>query len=510
MESTLQTLSYRRSTERRGRLGRFEIIDMRIPEAEVAAETSMLSRSRDVQEHAPVYHTSDDDVPFVPEGTLLLSFNSGADAGLIDDLITRYDLELVSVSNGFYTVRTYTRDGVKLAAELQEDPAVALAEPDLITPRNLLNFLPDDLMLARQWHLENRGEIDGNTAGLKAKADARVVDAWRKLGNLGSAEAVIAVIDDGFDLAHPDLAEKAVHPHDFIRGDDNVAPEPDLFAPIAGDWHGTACAGVAAGKPGGGQIVGAAPNAAIMPLRMTDHLSTLNVAKWFDYASDNGAWVVSCSWNAEAKVFPLPTRIAQAIHRCATEGRGGKGAVVVFAAGNSGKDVNDPPRTQNGFAIHPDVLAVAACTSLDRRASYSEKGREIAVCAPSAGRGGLGITTSDVTGTYIDSTGTERSRGYKPGDYHNDFEGTSSACPLVAGICSLVLSANPRLTAAEVRDIIRTSARRIGSDADYVNGHSPEYGHGCVDAEAAVTRALEVAASEGLLIADLGSGPGTG
>ena len=120
----------------------------------------------------------------------------------------------------------------------------------------------------------------------------------------------------------------------------------------------------------GGEIVGAAPNARLMPVRMTDHLSPLQVERWFDYVTAKGAWVVSCSWSAEAAVYPLPERIAQAIHRCATEGRGGKGCVVVFAAGNNGKDVNDPPRSLNGLATHPDVLAVAASTSLDKRASY--------------------------------------------------------------------------------------------------------------------------------------------
>ncbi|MBR9838487.1 MAG: S8 family serine peptidase [Rhodobacteraceae bacterium] len=508
LESTLQSLGTRKATERRGRLGRFEIVDMRMPEVEAAAEISALGRSRDVRESVSVYHTSDDEVPFVPEGTLFLRFEPDADADAITDVILRYDLELVSASGGFHTVRTFTRDGVRLAADLQAEPAVALAEPDLITPRNLLSFLPSDAMLARQWHLENRGEIDGNRAGLKAGADARVVAAWRRLGSLGSSETVIAVIDDGFDLTHPDLAGKSVDPRDFIRGTADVTPEPDLFDQRGGDWHGTACAGVAMGKSGGGEIVGAAPNATLMPLRMTEHLSPLNVAEWFDYATDHGAWVVSCSWNAEAAVYPLPTRVSQAIHRCATEGRGGKGAVVVFAAGNSGKDVNDPPRTQNGFATHPDVIAVAACTSLDRRASYSQTGREIAICAPSAGRGGLGVTTSDVTGTYIDGSGVERSRGYKPGDYYAEFEGTSSACPLVAGICGLVLGANPDLSAAELREVICSTARRIGDAADYVNGHSTKYGHGCIDADAAVARALELAAGGAPRVAAAAPGAG--
>ena len=156
---------------------------------------------------------------------------------------------------------------------------------------------------------------------------------------------------------------------------------------------------------------------------------------------------------------------------------------MVFAAGNDGKDVNDPPRSQNGFATHPEVLAVAASTSRDERAHYSARGREIAVCAPSSGPQGS---------VYHDCG---RDRGVGRRGYGRRllrlFEGTSSACPLVAGICALVLGANPELTAADVRQIVRATARRIGADTDYQNGHSTDFGHGCVNAEAAVVPGAE-------------------
>ena len=260
--------------------------------------------------------------------------------------------------------------------------------------------------------------------------------------------------------------------------------------PEAGDWHGTPCAGVALGLAGGGDTVGVAPNAKLMPVRMQKELSPHEVAKWFNHMTDNGAWVVSCSWNAKAADYELPDPIAQAISRCATEGRGGKGCVVVFAAGNNKTDINAPPTSRNGFAIHPDVLAVSACTSRDERSDYSCFGKEIAVAAPSNGSGGWRITTIDVTGEYTDADGVKRPRGYEPGAYSHNFRGTSSACPLVAGICGLVLSANPDLTATEVRDVIRRTARKIGPPGAYVDGHSVHLGHGCVNAEAAVEAAL--------------------
>ncbi len=91
----------------------------------------------------------------------------------------------------------------------------------------------------------------------------------------------------------------------------------------------------------------------------------------------------------------------------------------------------------------------------------------------------MGILTTDVRGNL----------GYGPGDFTYDFGGTSSATPLVAGICALILSIKPSLTSAEVKDLIRTTARKIGKPADYTaNGHSIFYGYGCIDALSAIKK----------------------
>ena len=82
--------------------------------------------------------------------------------------------------------------------------------------------------------------------------------------------------------------------------------------------------------------------------------------------------------------------------------------------------------------------------------------------------------------------------GYAAGDYTATFGGTSSATPLVAGVCGLVLAVNPALSAAEVKQIVQETARKIGDPADYgANGHSQAFGYGCIDAAAAVRVAAE-------------------
>lgn len=479
------------------KIGDYQIVESDAAQAAIQQESgrSGVPAERPVN----VYHTSDDKVPFVPEGTLFLAFNDGVSSDDIQRILTRHELSIrEGAREGFVTVETpqFERDAVEVAADLQGEDAIALAEPDLTTPRDLLNVVPDDALLAKQWHLRNTGP----SFGYKAGADARVVDAWNRLGNLGSSDPILAVIDDGFQLSHPDLPDRAEHPFDFIRQSTDVHPEPNLENQLAGDWHGTACAGVALARAGHGKVVGAAPNARLMPLRMTRDLSAVQVEQWMRYATDKGAWIISCSWRAKPKIYPLPERIYQAISRAATKGRSNLGSVVVFAAGNSnGVDINEPGVSVNGYAIHPDVLAVAASNSMDQKAAYSDIGKDIAVCAPSGGV--WDITTTDVSGEYTDANGATQQMGYVSGAYSDRFTGTSSACPLVAGVCALVMGANPDLTAADVREIIRATARKIGDPADYVDGHSRAFGHGCVDADTAVARAVELKTDPNLLIA---------
>jgi subtilisin family serine protease len=496
MEAEIRTLGRRTPVARGRRLGGFEILDVQASADDVSRAREVLQNAASVSQNVGVYHTSADNVPFIPIGTIYLSFKSGTPTGAKQNVLDRHRLELVaSERDDFLTVRVsgHGADALEVAKALQQENSVAVAEPDLVTPKRTRAFvLPNDELVARQWHLENSGTIDGQTLGYKQGADARVVAAWKHLNGLGSSEVVLGVIDDGFDLNHPDLVGKIISPWDFERNSSDVSPVPDLAKQDGGNWHGTACAGVAVGSALGGQIVGVAPNAKLLPVRMNDNLSDDLVAKWFDYMTHNGAWVVSCSWSAEAKVYALPERIAHAISRCTREGRGGKGCVVVFAAGNSSVNVNDPPNSQNGFATHPDVIVVSASTSRDAYADYSSFGKEVSVCAPSGGFGGWNVITSDVLGTYIDAAGVERNSGYAPGDYNFNFTGTSSACPVVAGVCALVLSANPGLNSKDVHDIVTSTARKIGPDGEYgVDGHSEKFGFGCVDALNAVKEAIQ-------------------
>ena len=368
-----------------------------------------------------------------------------------------------------------TENPIKIANRLTRYPEVLVAEPNILVETQP-HYTPRDPLYPKQWYLNNKGgsELVG---GAQIYAEA----AWDM--TRGVRSIVIAIADDSVDLTHPDFQGegKIVSPIDLK--DDDLSPMPVAES----DNHGTACAGVAAAEENGKGIVGVAPGCALMPIRTTGFLDDDSVEKIFNWAIEKGAAVISCSWGPGAVYYPLSLRQSAVITKAATQGRGGRGCVILFAAGNANRPVNgtvnekgwpnnllgDRTNWLAGFAVHPDVIAVAASTSLNKKAAYSNWGTSISVCAPSnnAPPGtwlpqtgsiatgpevtqylpGLGVFTADRVGAP----------GYDAGDYTDTFGGTSSATPVVAGVAALVLSANPRLTAPEVRGILEQTADKI-------------------------------------------------
>jgi subtilisin family serine protease len=423
-----------------------------------------------------------DDTPegaVIPTGTITLQFNPDVDAKVREQILAEFGLEVVEdldfLPHG-YTVRlteASTENPLKIAAKLQERKEIKTAEPDLSFQISL-KYVPADSLYREQWHLNNRGDKIGLVAG----ADVKAEQAWEY--TRGSRDIVVCVMDDGFDLGHPDFTApgKIVEPRDF--GQEDFDPNPVMVD----DNHGTACAGVAIAEENGTGVVGLAPRCAFMPVRTSGWISDPAIKTLFQYAIDHHADVISCSWSAGAWNFPLSTLMNAIIHKAATQGRrNGKGCVILFAAGNEDRPldgVKDGTISVQGFALHPDVIAVAASNSQDKRSSYSNFGPEISICAPSNGSPGRGIVTTDRRGT----------NGYSANDYTFTFGGTSSATPLTAGLAALTLSANPELTSAEVKQIIMDTADKIDQEGgQYVNGHSPWYGHGRINAHQAVALA---------------------
>lgn len=329
----------------------------------------------------------------------------------------------------------------------------------------------NDPLYPDQWHLESIGQN-----GALPDADVDVEGAWSI--TRGDPQLVVAVVDEGVELTHPDLA--LVQGRDVLDDDNDPQAEDFLFG-LLQENHGTAVSGVAAARGDNGLgVSGVAQDCRVMPIRflsanLLNQPTVQDEAEAFNFARQNGAAVVNNSWGPSAAAV-LPASTKAAIDDCNRNGRGGLGMVVFFAAGNSGAD-----NALNGYASYDGVVGVSACNDQGVLSSYSSFGRSVDVCAPSNG-GVNGITTTDRLGA----------KGYSAGDYTDTFGGTSSASPCAAGVMLLILSANPALTRAEAIGILLGTAQKIdpAGGAYDAFGHSIRYGYGRVNAEAAVTAAL--------------------
>lgn len=351
--------------------------------------------------------------------------------------------------------------------------------------------VPNDPFFPNQWHLRNLGQSNGLPG-----ADIDPIRAWDFSRGAG---VTVAVVDDGVQLIHPDLSSNAlpltmaggVHPHrDFNDADDNPAPGPF-------DAHGTACAGVAAARGfNGAGVSGGAPEAGLIGLRLISDAFTdqdsANALFWKPAGVTVG--VSSNSWGPfdDPHLGGPDILTRQAMQDAAQQGRGGKGVVIVFAAGNGLR--NDDNVALDGYASSKFALAVGAVTNRAVQSPYSEPGSAMAVVAPSNG-GSLGIFTTDVSG----NSGYNPQSGGQPAnrDYTNSFGGTSSAAPLVSGSVAVLLAANPDLSYRDVKEILMSTARKIdAADGDWVqNGagfhFNHKYGAGMVNLTAALARAKD-------------------
>jgi subtilisin family serine protease len=331
--------------------------------------------------------------------------------------------------------------------------------------------------------------------GAKAGEDVNILEAWKV--TTGDDSIVVAMLDDGVDIDHPNLGPRIWRNpdpqspdkfgRDFFLPEDNpdhFNPRPKIFkTPFdqsdINDIHGTSCAGVVAAAGVGGGSTGAAPGCRILPVKIF-HAGELaaaeNIANAIRYAAAN-ADILSCSWTG-----PTNPDIQAALEDAGRIGRRGKGSAVFCATGNNfGSPVRFP-------AKDPNAIAVGASTDMGRLAAYSNVGPETAFVAPSSG-GRRAIFTTDVSipnrGFNLGLEGQDADDGL-----HTDrFGGTSSATPLAAGVAALVLSVNPDLNRVELRNILAASADKIGNDHG-PDGHSDRFGHGRINAGKAVQAAL--------------------
>jgi serine protease len=310
-------------------------------------------------------------------------------------------------------------------------------------------FTPDDPRLPGQWYFE----------GL------RMTEAWGRAK--GDPATSIVIVDNGCDLAHPDLAAHLDPGRDVIDGDDDPTPEGDLVSAN----HGTACAGLAAAVTDNGVgIAGGCPECRLRCVRLlNDEPQPLSASiDAFQFALEVNASVVSNSWGYVDPI-PVPQPLADAINNVFDQGRSGKGALVLFAAGNDDRDIAD-----DELQAVRGVLTVGAVNHLEEQTQFTNRGNAVDLVAPT------GTLSTDISGPG----------GASETDYTESFGGTSSACPVAAGVAGLLASAAPDRTAGELYDVMTGTARAAPYATPDDKGHDPIYGYGIIEPVAALDALL--------------------
>ncbi len=306
----------------------------------------------------------------------------------------------------------------------------------------------------------------------------RAAQAWKTSTGKG---AVIAIIDSGVALGHPDLKRKLVRGATFIdcspscgngnwKGPDGEGQDPDT--------HGTHVAGIAAAATGNRiGMAGVARDAKIMPIKVLEDGggSFEDIASGIRYAARNGADVINMSLGALQGVQALVitgqiTDVQDAI-RFANK----RGVAVIAAAGNDAVPVCNTPAFDFG------AMCVVATDKREAKAAYSGGPVDPELLTVSAPGGSLlPVCGEDIISTVPQGTGGSDECGY--GSAYDEYAGTSMAAPHVAGVAALLAAQGRSLD--NVYDSLTSTARTPGVDVRGVFG--PVYGYGIVDAAAAV------------------------
>ena len=300
--------------------------------------------------------------------------------------------------------------------------------------------------------------------------DINVVPAWTLI--TGDSNVKVAVLDEGVDIYHEDFEGNVLSGY-------SVNSPYGLGNVINSTFnHGTSCAGIIAAVHNNIGVRGVAGGVKILPVNITkgtrdnfgntifsEHDSIANAIRW---AVDHGADILSCSWGGNFE----SNSITDAIIYARTFGRLGKGSVVVAASGNYFESLPYVvmfPARANG------VVAVGAVDRDGTICDYSQRGAMLDIVAPSK----KSYNTEGIYTTY------NMGEGNIGNNYTSTFGGTSAACPQVAGVAALMLSANPYLSEEQVRSRLQSTATDLGE-----TGFDSTYGYGLVNAFAAVKASI--------------------
>lgn len=351
------------------------------------------------------------EAPHVP-GTVLVKFRADATSVKQEEFLKAYGLEVAGKVYGddVYILKTKEQKIAALAETLSKHPVIEYAEPDYIAT---IDWTPNDQYWSQQW-------------GPQKVSAPQAWDVTR-----GSSSVMIAVVDTGVDLDHPDLRNKVRTDidYDFVNNDSTAQDD---------NGHGTHVAGIAAASTNNTTgVAGMCPNCSILPVKVLNAAGSGSysaIASGIRYAADKGAKVINLSLGGSAGSSTLESAVNYA---------NSKGSLLICAAGNSNTSAPSYP------AYYSPCVAVAATDQSDRKASFSNYGSWVDTSAP-------GVS---IYATYYN-------------DRYASLSGTSMAAPHAAGLAGLLFSqgrsqsaVRTRLTSSSYTDPVGSSniPRRINA-----------------------------------------------
>ncbi|MFH1777972.1 MAG: S8 family peptidase [Candidatus Omnitrophota bacterium] len=394
---------------------------------------------------------------YVP-GEILIKFKSTTEQAVINAMVQ---------SNGLCLIRDYDQIGIswlQLPSGMSVEEAVTqysqredveFVQPNYIGIRKLFSNTPDDTYFSRLWGLHNTGQTVNSTTGTN-DADIDAPEAWDL--HTGSSSVVVAVVDTGIDLDHPDIAANIwintdeiaangidddgngyiddINGWDFVDGD-NTPSDSNLVG------HGTHVSGIigAVGNNTAG-VTGVCWQIKIMPLQAFDILGTATtstIIASINYAIANGAKVINASYGG---------CFIDYAEQSAMESVNNASISFVAAAGNEASNNDEAPLYPASYDFS-NIIAVAASDQNDALAHFSNYGaNSVDVAAP-----GVNIYSTFPDNTYIFA------------------DGTSMATPFVSGLAALLFSYSSTYTAAELRQLIINSVDSLpGLSGKIVSG----------------------------------------
>lgn len=353
--------------------------------------------------------------------------------------VDAFDLEVIRIGNG--------KSVSEVIADIRNERKIMIVQPNYIYYPDVVDPISDDYYAGELWGLNNIGQLINKVPGGVPNIDIDAPEAWRTIAGSSLQEVVVAVIDTGVDISHPDLMNRIwVNIHeipnngidddgnsyiDDVNGWDFFYNDNSVYDDANADSHGTHVSGTIAAV-GNNEIgvIGVASNVLIMPLKFIGPAGgyTADAIEALAYAKNNGAKIANNSWGGGSYDAALKSAID------------GFGDVFVAAAGNSNTNTDRKAHYPSSYPC-TNIISVAAVDSKGLLASFSN----------------YGMNTVDVAAPGVSILST------LPGNTYAYYSGTSMAAPHVSGIAALLMGNNGTLTTGKVIGLIKGNTMALPS-----------------------------------------------